>query len=421
MTSFLPLLEAFLALALTMLVLTTGVSSLSGTWQRALRARARGLRDLLQSLFTLALKEKLSAQNLPADAAALCRFVGEMSLQPARLAEIATKPDDAQAAAYRARLPDQGIVADPHPAAISRLAGLWSRLSYEWKVWSSLSDTLDTLSEDEFKTRFSASTAGKALAAQMETAVDAAGFEAGLQKLYEQFIAYGHAATEDFSRIARRHSLVFAAMLAFGANIDAFNLLETYLAQPALRGAIIARYESTAKTGAADPQKADAPAANASPSRKIDELEKLLLSAAPGKKDEIEAKAREARDAIQATESAYADTRQVLTHATTTFPAGWDRYPGCDTGNTDPRCTALLALAPGHPKASWAGGSAWSALGNDTSRALRWLIGVILSVVMLGLGAPFWIQTINGLLRARDLVRGGNQAGDGTRPPATTN
>jgi hypothetical protein len=111
----------------------------------------------------------------------------------------------------------------------------------------------------------------------------------------------------------------------------------------------------------------------------------------------------------------------VLTHATTTFPAGWDRYPGCDTGNTDPRCTALLALAPGHPKASWAGGSALSALGNDTSRALRWLFGVILSVVMLGLGAPFWIQTINGLLRARDLVRGGNQAGDGTRPPATTN
>lgn len=412
MTSFLPLLEAFLALALTMLVLTTGVSSLSGTWQRALRARARGLRDLLQSLFTLALKEKLSAQNLPAEADALCRFVGEMSLQPARLAEIAAKPDDAQAAAYRARLPDQGIVADPHPAAISRLAGLWSRLSYEWKVWSSLSDTLDTLSEDEFKTRFSASTAGKALAGKM----DAASFEAGLQKLYEQFIAYGHAATEDFSRIARRHSLVFAAMLAFGANIDAFNLLETYLAQPALRGAIIARYESSAKTGAADPQKAADAATNTSSSQKIDELEKLLLSAAPGKKDEIEAKAREARDAIQATEGAYADTRQVLTHATTTFPAGWDRYPGCDTGNTDPRCTALLALAPEHPQASWAGGSAWSALGNDTSRALRWLIGVILTVVMLGLGAPFWIQTINGLLRARDLVRGGNQAGDGSRP-----
>ena len=414
MTSFLPLLEAFLALALTMLVLTTGVSSLSGTWQRALRARARGLRDLLQSLFTLALKEKLSAQSLPAEADALCRFVGEMSLQPARLAEIATKPDDAQAAAYRARLPDQGIVAAPHAAATSWLAGLWPRLSYEWKVWSSLSDTLDTLSEDEFKTRFSASSTGKALAAKM----DAPGFEAGLQKLYEQFIAYGHAATEDFSRIARRHSLVFAAMLAFGANIDAFNLLETYLAQPALRGAIIAKYESSAKTGAADPQTADAPATNASPSRKIDELEKLLLSAAPGKKDEIEAKAREARDAIQATESAYADTRQVLTHATTTFPAGWDRYPGCDTGNTDPRCSALLALAPGHPEASWAGGSALSALNNDTSRALRWLFGVILSVVMLGLGAPFWIQTINGLLRARDLVRGGNQAGDGTRPPA---
>ena len=33
---------------------------------------------------------------------------------------------------------------------------------------------------------------------------------------------------------------------------------------------------------------------------------------------------------------------------------------------------------------------------------------------MLGLGTPFWIQTVDGMLRARDLVRGGNKAGDGT-------
>ena len=45
---FLPLIEAFLALGLTMIVLTTGVSSLAGTWQRLRRARARGLQSLLR-------------------------------------------------------------------------------------------------------------------------------------------------------------------------------------------------------------------------------------------------------------------------------------------------------------------------------------------------------------------------------------
>ena len=56
----------------------------------------------------------------------------------------------------------------------------------------------------------------------------------------------------------------------------------------------------------------------------------------------------------------------------------------------------------------------------DTSHFVRWLAGLILTVVMLGLGTPFWIQAVNGLMRARDLVRGGNNAGDGPNAPATT-
>ena len=57
----------------------------------------------------------------------------------------------------------------------------------------------------------------------------------------------------------------------------------------------------------------------------------------------------------------------------------------------------------------------------STGRLVTATLLTLIGFVMLGLGAPFSIQTINGLLRARDLVRGGNQAGDGTRPPATSN
>ena len=53
----------------------------------------------------------------------------------------------------------------------------------------------------------------------------------------------------------------------------------------------------------------------------------------------------------------------------------------------------------------------------DAGNFLRWLAGLILTMVMLGLGTPFWVQAVNGLLRARDLVRGGNKAGDGPDGP----
>ena len=44
MGGFLPLLEAFVAFALTMAALTTVVSALVGTWNKLTRARAYGLR-----------------------------------------------------------------------------------------------------------------------------------------------------------------------------------------------------------------------------------------------------------------------------------------------------------------------------------------------------------------------------------------
>ena len=221
MNSILPLIEAFLALGLTMIVLTTGVSSLVGVWQRGLRCRARGLRALLKCFFHLVLRD--TATNTPEN---LARFVGEMSLQPARLAEVeGLDGEDEKSRRYLALLPD--IAATPDKPA-------------EWSaVWSSLGNTLDTLSEDEFKMRFKASSIGRKLAPQAAATTTAqADFDATLQANYARFVAYGHASTEDFARDARRLSILAAIFLAIGANIDAFDLLETYLSQPTLRAAI---------------------------------------------------------------------------------------------------------------------------------------------------------------------------------------
>ncbi len=435
MNSILPLLEAFLALGLTMIVLTTGVSSLVGAWQRALRIRAAGLRALLKCFFHLALRDV--ASNTPEN---LARFVGEMSLQPARLAEVEALADGTERnRRYLALLPD--LAAAPG-----------ARVSWR-AVWSSLGDTLDTLSEDEFKTRFKATTIGRVLARQIDTETQAAvaaarpapaGLDDRLDMLYRQFVAYGHAATEDFARNARALSIVGATLLAVGANIDAFDLLETYLSQPTLRAAIIARYEQGDRQLPTTPSAAPAsPGPDDQAMRKLDDFLKTAVAALPEQKArELQQAADETRQAMQATTAAYAGSRAILKDAAASFPVGWDRYPGCPAGSSDHRCVQLqsikkrdAAAAPPAPAVEPAAGAdgpkdvakalagtASNVVDNvidafrlDTSHALRWFTGVLLAILMLGLGAPFWIETVNGLLRVRDLMRGGNQAGDGSK------
>lgn len=418
MGSFLPLIEAFVALGLTMIVLTTGVSSLSGTWQRATRARARGLRALLKCIWLLAVKAQARACNVTITIegdAALCRFVGEMSLLPAKLAEIATLAPAEQDPALRRALPDLAPASEDDPIALLR-------------IWSSLADSLDTLSDDEFKARFDASTVGAAI-----RNADPTGFDTRFAAIQAQFAAHGRAATETYARDARRHSTVFAAVLALVANIDAFNLLETYLANPTLTAAIIDKYEKVATGAQANPP------TNALPPditrektlKTFDERTNAVLAGTPAAdKAKVEQAVKDARALVETSLDTRDAARAVVADATSNFPIGWDRYPGCGRPESDPRCNTLLALST----ASAADPSATPAVAptvkdsldhlalawdKDRPRALRWVAGLLLTIVMLGLGAPFWIQTVNGLLRARDMARGGSKAGDGSKPDAS--
>ena len=462
MTSFLPLIEAFLALGLTMIILTTGVSSLSGTWQRLLRSRARGMRELLRCFFLLTLNKiqapPPSAPSAPpapppttpannwqpfmdaiGETDALLRFIGEMSLQPGKLAEIEAAEAGLvkQIDGYKAALPE-----------LHQPTRRWIGTPLWWKVWRSLADTLDNLSDDEFKTRFKTSTIGKAL-----EKADPKGFEDRVKALHEQFVAFGHAASEAFSRNARRQSIVFAVILAFCANIDAFNLLETYLANPSLTAAVIQKYEKIGTDQATSTQPPAKTDSAATPIQKLNELRDLAISLASKEKHkDIEDKADQAREVVQASQTAYDEARQVVANATSNFPVGWDRYPGCADKSADQRCDGIAAARkakedaaqeapasaqkacttpPGNPESSVIVNflcpiaslldplltpfrDIHFAFENNARHALRWSMGVLLAILMLGLGTPFWIQTVDGMLRARDLVRGGNKAGDGT-------
>lgn len=440
---FLPLIEAFLALGLTMIVLTTGVSSLAGTWQRLRRARARGLQSLLRCTFLLAVKniekpasagsedpwQTFCAQRDAPDA--LIGFVAEMCLQPTALADCAALTGDARRAAYRRLLPDLAPAEAPsngdsgRDASVpSRMAHLADRLLHAFRRWRARAFTLDTLSDEEFRTRFTHSTLGAALCA-----ADEAHFPARLDALNGQFIAYGHAASEAFAKDARLHSLCCAAGLVMLANIDAFNLLENYLAQPVLRAAIISRYEHAASGSSLPAGGATATTAVPAVASQFDAVLRNAADAARKAKDlplanAIEQKALEMRTSIDTLQTARNEALQTVADATAGLPVGWDRYPFCAAGASDTRCRGLTPPSPAtdadarlRTRIEVFVGRVGEVADVDAGNFLRWLAGLILTMVMLGLGTPFWVQAVNGLLRARDLVRGGNKAGDGPDGP----
>jgi hypothetical protein len=146
------------------------------------------------------------------------------------------------------------------------------------------------------------------------------------------------------------------------------------------------------------------------------------------------------------------DLRTTVLSAAQSFPVGWNLYPNCAPQSPDTRCAALLVRATaaqrqaydaigtcgrdaaaaaqpapaaatgGQPSATQAPSPAatesncapgglshvrWVASA-DSSGLLRWAIGLVLTILMAGLGTPFWIQVVNGFLAARNYVRTGS-------------
>ena len=121
-----------------------------------------------------------------------------------------------------------------------------------------------------------------------------------------------------------------------------------------------------------------------------------------------------AADALRDSTAVVSDVHATVLAATQTFPVGWNLYPNCTATSAGVRCTALRARPTGSWPTCEARGecSLFDYLGvafeHDTAAFWRWFGGVFVAGLMLGLGTPFWVQAVNGLLRARQLMRGGS-------------
>ncbi len=445
MDGFLLLVQALPAFALTILALMTAVAALVGTVQRLLRWRARVLREMVEFFYRNEVQELIEnlrdapSSQVAGDAAVTVdlsdelkrfvedpgsevyrrRFIAHMTLLPTVLLGPKGKPD---------REAREKVIekTDPEPGAD------WVKRIKRWPAaWQSLKHGLDRLSDEDFAKRLRSSLPGQAIA-KLSGDTDRA--ETTFSDLKEGFDANGSASLDLFQRRSRQWSVAFGFVLAFGVNIDALFLINSYLTSEELRLKIIDKSE-TIVTEAKEDSKAYAQT-RATVSAEIvaltdqfekaakaardlsdevgEEVAKLPIEALKQRMDQVMAGLESfqqsidvAADAVGEAERASGEIRGVVRSLTQSFPVGWTLYPNCALDTPDLRCPANNHS----PDVGFWGGLADIA-GSDTSGFIKWVIGVLLTGLMVGLGTPFWVQAVNGALAARKWFRGG-------QPPAS--
>jgi hypothetical protein len=171
-----------------------------------------------------------------------------------------------------------------------------------------------------------------------------------------------------FDRRARAISIVVGIVFALVFNVNAIRLIDVFVNQPAARqatlkkqGAILDLYAESRKNGGSAGE-----VTVAQLNGDVDDLRKTLARLeTPG------------------------------------LPVGFDWYPWCRTDN-DPQCPL-----------EWP----------DWKNFAPWLLGVLLTGLLVGLGAPFWYDVVSRLSKtARQLKSGEAPAGQtpqrGSTPPA---
>ena len=399
MEAFLPLIEALVAFALTMLGLATAVSAIVGAWMRALRWRASGLRQSVLLLYDREIARQLATPAADHADERRLGLVVDMTM---------TLPLEGMTTLDQRRAQQIQAIRASEPATKSELKQRFRR-------WRTLRFGVDALTDQQFLVRLASSQVGRALTKQLP----AEDWAAEQARLLAAFREIGATAAETFTRHARVRTIIASFLLAVGVNVDAFNLLNTYLTDPGVRRAIIEQQTLLlAEQGLVPsaPESAAEPAPTTPANTALDTvrgqlqaLEQNLRATAiegeaaaaigaalqrlDGTLDEIAATAAEAH-------AARATTLQIASSLTNSFPIGWDLYPNCSAPETDRRCARLVRTAQ-----NATGDGFWHNLAQaarqEPALFIKWALGVLLTGIMTGLGAPFWMQAVDRALKLR--------------------
>jgi hypothetical protein len=477
MNGFAPLIEGFLAFALTMLALTMGVSAIVGALHHLRRWHARGLRDMVRLLYAREIVPLLEVSKPSVDVAAgpTIEFTTTSDGIPVAREHLGDAGRTAASAAGQRSTEAGGAslsqraefiydmtfmpVPDVVEKLVSRGPDYWrnklvsaERLcGYPWyttvfhprrvgRRWVTLGYSLANLKDDEFRERLAASDVGKLLKdGRAWTSRGLKNWEELVAYLWKQFEVLGGASSETFARHSRGWSVAVGFFLALFLNIDSLDLLNSYLTNPALRQQVIARSEEIQSQRAPAPASgestlASARAGLAAASTQFNQTAEGLgqaletftstLSTEDSQRfaktvqtnlQNVVAQAKEIQSGVGVLDGEVTEAertiRGVTQSLTASFPIGWKRFPNCGPASADLRCqrpTALPAPEPAGPQTSesqWpmmATVSRWTTVLATASAAdpdgfNQWLIGVLLTGLLLGLGTPFWVQAVTGL------------------------
>jgi len=185
-----------------------------------------------------------------------------------------------------------------------------------------------------------------------------------LEALGVSYDEYCSALAARYKQNAQRWSLVVGVLLALGMNVNGFRVLEVYLQDPELR------------------------------QRAIEQLRQDETTPAPAAVEE-----RDTDRQLQELQQKYDHLRgQVAVITGLDLPIGWSYFPSClrhnDAGeivpSADPRC-------PEAGETGWdlESGTFWS-----------WLAQVLVTGLLIGLGAPFWYDLARRLAEVRTAFGG---------------
>lgn len=412
------IISAALAFAITMLVLSMVVSTLVETIHRILGMRERGLYYMLGELFDHVLQHYVPPppNPQPADALAIAQrkrdFQDQMSENRGPVA--ATAP------AGPARTVTRPLAWGPQaplgwdPTRILQWLRILLRNVWQWTVDVWRGRGLSTLTAAGFMERLG----GRQLGEDIFNRGEASGKEvdAVLQDVAQKFDAFSQEASVFFERRARLLSVLVAFGVAFALNVNAFEIFRTFVRDPAVTEAVIARSDNETKafqasTAEAAKRVSHPPAAPSGAA--LATFQQATNDVANLKKEYLDAKAR-----LNSTQSELSGLG---------IPIGWndDRKtaaafkpqrqqdvckppdkPPYDVKHTDP-------CKPGETRSTRTVFGIFGIFGIPTDWGV--FLGVLLGGLLVGLGGPFWFDMIKNLTSIRDIAR----AAQGTPAPTT--
>ena len=243
-----------------------------------------------------------------------------------------------------------------------------------------------------------------------------------LNRLARKYEELGSSVSASFKHHAQYWSILIGIALALGANIDGLRLFKAYRVDPNLATAVIETQEKfienyqNAKNSF---EKFDTDYDGLKKDIKIktgeiakanqDGLPKAKIETLQAELNELNADLDKLTALRHLQQTAQRAQQQMADLVALGVPMGWTLYPGCPYGGNDkawtlssPKCKAIPGMnRERNAGLGWLEGDLTNTLFNDPGGFFLWLFVVIVTGILIGLGAPFWFDIAKRLSQIR--------------------